>query len=60
MFHARQQQKKDSLTAYSQALIRLLDTALTRDPHRLPDRERALKIRFAENIRDPNLRCKEM
>ena len=56
VFNARQQREKESLTAYSQALMRLLDRALTRDPQCLPDRERALKTRFAENIRDQNLR----
>ena len=56
MFNGRKQREKEPIIEYSHALMRLLDHAFNKDPLCLPDKERALKNRFAENIRDPGLR----
>lgn len=57
IFVARRQKEKESLLDYSHALMTLLDKAVAKDPLCVPDKDKALKTRFAENIRETKLRA---
>ena len=56
MFNSRKQRDKESINDYAHSLMRYLDRAHTKEPAYVPDREKTLKNRFAENIKDQNLR----
>ena len=55
-FNNRKQREKEPLADHAHALMKYLDRAYIKDPTKIPDKEIVLKNRFAENIKDQNLR----
>jgi transposase InsO family protein len=55
-FCSRRQRDKETLLAFSHALMELLDRAIQADPAIVPDRDIALRDNFAEKVRSRELR----
>ena len=56
MFHARTQKEGESLRSFAHALMELLTRATTIDEECVADEDRLLKEKFADKVKDRNLR----